>query len=295
MEAIGRLHQITKAFLQQTCLDIERNGLSSIIGLFNLTKYRNAFGGVHSNIPMFARSAIGRHTEVSPVLPGKLPLSKPVGKMRPSNLFISKTEPGPSVDDDAAHGSLECFQAMLGPITRNIGGTGAIRLTDQTNKRKRMSPSPNPSTRPLSGERDRTPSDVDFTRSHGRDSTSQAHLSAAGGMFENGQYSSINLPDRTQTSTAFPSISVYNGFADSQSGYTSNQSPVSFGLGSSLEENTFDLRPFQGRVATPLWQNTDDTLFQQIAQSMMDDTRVSGGTNLWEQPFRDNTGWNNEP
>ncbi|KAK1237063.1 hypothetical protein MKX07_000485 [Trichoderma sp. CBMAI-0711] len=45
MEAISRIHLITSAFLQQACLDIDKNGLSSIIKLPNLYQYRDLFGG----------------------------------------------------------------------------------------------------------------------------------------------------------------------------------------------------------------------------------------------------------
>ncbi|PKK49291.1 hypothetical protein CI102_5732, partial [Trichoderma harzianum] len=65
MEAMGRIHMITCAFLQQACLDIDNNGLSGSIKLPILYQYRNLFGGPASNIPLLARSPISRHTQMS--------------------------------------------------------------------------------------------------------------------------------------------------------------------------------------------------------------------------------------
>ncbi|GKT95575.1 binuclear zinc transcription factor [Colletotrichum tofieldiae] len=79
MEAIGRKHVITQAFLQQIFMDVERNGLSGIIDLPNLTNYKNLFGWTCSNIPLLARSSISKHTEIQPPLPGRLPLGNPKG------------------------------------------------------------------------------------------------------------------------------------------------------------------------------------------------------------------------
>lgn len=86
MEAAGRDHLITKAFLQQLCLDIERNGLASSIKLTNLGKYQKMFDQCSSTIPLLARSKISKHTQVAPPLPGRLPLGNPVGNPWPRNV-----------------------------------------------------------------------------------------------------------------------------------------------------------------------------------------------------------------
>ncbi|EHK20134.1 uncharacterized protein TRIVIDRAFT_122942, partial [Trichoderma virens Gv29-8] len=65
MEAVGRIHMVTCAFMQQACLDIDNNGLSGRIKLPILYQYRNLFGGPASNIPLLARSPISRHTQMS--------------------------------------------------------------------------------------------------------------------------------------------------------------------------------------------------------------------------------------
>ncbi|UKZ81244.1 hypothetical protein TrVFT333_009016 [Trichoderma virens FT-333] len=117
MEAIGRLHQVTTAFLQQACLDIERNGLTSCLRLPSLSKYRDLFGGPASNIPRLARSSVSQHTEMSSPLPGRLPLGQPKGHRRPSGLRMN------------------CFNAILGAVTRNV----APKTFDPVNnKRKRV-------------------------------------------------------------------------------------------------------------------------------------------------------------
>ncbi|KAH8125900.1 hypothetical protein ACSS6W_008822 [Trichoderma asperelloides] len=139
MEAIGRIHMTTCAFLQQACLDIDNNGLSSIIKIPVLYQYRNFFGGPASNIPLLARSPISKHTQMSSPLPGRLPLGKPLGHLRPMNIRMTKSVPlltGVTAQMSRM-GITESFRPALGAISRNL----APRSTDSIHKRKREYPS----------------------------------------------------------------------------------------------------------------------------------------------------------
>ncbi|KAH0497695.1 hypothetical protein TgHK011_004984 [Trichoderma gracile] len=150
MEAISRIHLITSAFLQQACLDIDKNGLSSIIKLPNLHQYRDLFGGPASSIPLMARSPISKHTQMSSPLPGRLPLDKPLGHMRPMNIRMTKSVPL-LTGVTAAMSRLDithCFRPSLGAISRNLEPNS----TDNTHKRKRR-----PSTSQLSTHRSDLP------------------------------------------------------------------------------------------------------------------------------------------
>ncbi|CAI6082258.1 unnamed protein product [Clonostachys chloroleuca] len=157
MEAIARAHEITRSFLQQACLDVERNGLDAVIRLPNLSKYRDSFGGPASNIPLLARNhTIGSHTKISPVLPGRLPLGKPEGRIRPSSLRLPRVHP--IAEDVGTTGqALRCFQGILGAATRNNktqsptpstvppmmeseAGSDTTTGSQPPNKRKRTSP-----------------------------------------------------------------------------------------------------------------------------------------------------------
>ena len=57
---------------------------------------------------------------------------------------------------------------------------------------------------------------------------------------------------------------------------SSHTSP-DIGLGNSAEENRIDLRAFQDRISTPIWQSTEETLFAQMATNSLG----SGGTDPW--------------
>ncbi|KAI1085784.1 fungal-specific transcription factor domain-containing protein [Whalleya microplaca] len=82
MEAVGRDHAITRAFLRQVVLDIERNEIQHIVRLPGLGNLSEDFtSNITHNIPLLARSKISRHSEVQPPLPGRLPLGKPMGKI----------------------------------------------------------------------------------------------------------------------------------------------------------------------------------------------------------------------
>ncbi|KAI0180371.1 hypothetical protein GGR52DRAFT_240829 [Hypoxylon sp. FL1284] len=82
MEALGRTHTITRAFLRQVVVDIERNDIQHIVRLPSLDDLGDEFSlQVTHNIPLVARSSISRHSGVQPPLPGRLPLGKPVGRI----------------------------------------------------------------------------------------------------------------------------------------------------------------------------------------------------------------------
>ncbi|KAL7808774.1 hypothetical protein V8C44DRAFT_335341 [Trichoderma aethiopicum] len=146
MEAISRIHLITSAFLQQACLDIDKNGLSSIIKLPNLYQYRDLFGGPASSIPLMARSPISKHTQMSSPLPGRLPLDKPLGHLRPMNIRMTKSVPL-LTGVTAAMSRLDitdCFRPCLGAISRNL----EPGPTENIHKRKRQPPTSQLSTNP---------------------------------------------------------------------------------------------------------------------------------------------------
>ncbi|KAI1105939.1 fungal-specific transcription factor domain-containing protein [Jackrogersella minutella] len=82
MEALGRDHTITRAFLRQVLVDIERNDLRHLVRLSRLDSIvGDTRTQMSHNIPLLARSSISRHTQVQPPLPGRLPLGNPVGKI----------------------------------------------------------------------------------------------------------------------------------------------------------------------------------------------------------------------
>lgn len=79
MVVISREHVITRAYLQQSLLDIERNGVVTSLNIPQV-KIVNKGTCAH-NIPLLARSSISNHTEIQPPLPGRLPLGRPQGTM----------------------------------------------------------------------------------------------------------------------------------------------------------------------------------------------------------------------
>ncbi|KAI5868090.1 fungal-specific transcription factor domain-containing protein [Durotheca rogersii] len=84
MDGLSEEHVITRFFLHQLVLDIERNDLGHIVklpSLSNLSAEDRA--NVPHNIPLLARCAISRHSQVLPPLPGRLPLGRPLGKVIP--------------------------------------------------------------------------------------------------------------------------------------------------------------------------------------------------------------------
>ncbi|RSL47129.1 hypothetical protein CEP53_010045 [Fusarium sp. AF-6] len=135
MEAIARTHTITRAFLQQACLDIEHNGLNSSIRMPSLKRFRNAFGEGKSHIPMLVRSAVAKHTEQSSLFFAHKRTfdaeQEALDKLSTNMDHIKNHRPGK-----------DCFRGMLGAVTRNVAPPS--REDPTTNKRKRMASSPGP-------------------------------------------------------------------------------------------------------------------------------------------------------
>ncbi|RBQ66905.1 hypothetical protein FVER14953_21251 [Fusarium verticillioides] len=247
MEAIARVHTITRTFLQQACLDIEKNGLSSVIQVPSLRKYRNAFGPSRSRIPMLARSSVAEHTGASPILFA-------------SNFTQEKRMDAEEsrLDKVASAMSLgkTCYSAVLGAAARNVEPAG--RSDPETNKRKRTGESPGPEV--MANMRNKDPLHLNLNpnfRGTGMWPASFSPRMASG---------AISLPDRTNSSAA--SSPAHQG--SNQGSYTktvsgSSHTSPDIGLGNSAEENRIDLRAFQERISTPIWQSTEETLFAQMA------------------------------
>lgn len=243
MEAIARVHTITRTFLQQACLDIEKNGLGSVIQVPSLRKYRNAFGPSRSRIPMLARSSVAEHTGASPILFA-------------SNFTQEKRMDAEEsrLDKVASAMSLgkTCYSAVLGAAPRNV--EPADRPDPETNKRKRTKESPGPEV--MANMRGRDPLNLNLNpnfRGTGMWPASFSPRMASG---------AISLPDRTNSSTA-SSPANQGSYTKTVSG-SSHTSP-DIGLRNSAEENRVDLRAFQERISTPIWQSTEETLFAQMA------------------------------
>ncbi|ODA82606.1 hypothetical protein RJ55_01114 [Drechmeria coniospora] len=283
MEAISRQHEVTQNFLQQTCLDVERNGLDSCIRLPSLQKYRTIFGGARSNIPIITRSAISKHTELSPVLPGRLPLSNPQGRTLPEHLRMEKCGPPISAGGDGEPGRKDlghsdCFQSFLGAVRRNV----APRPTDNPSKRKRMSPSPGPEpTVNMAMLNAVTGKSAPNGGANSLNTVSPTNADFGGPgswQFDGGNCripqanAFLVLPDRTSSSASSPANREQGTDNLSGSSRSSHTSPGTLGLGNTPEENRVDLRPFQDRIVTPLWPPSAEEVFfaAQIPQSLTD-------------------------
>lgn len=140
MEAIGKQHRITLNFLRQAIIALQEAGIDYAIRVPKVpppstgldTSYRC------SQIPLFARSRVSKRTAgILPPLPGRLPLSKPVGR---------RTYQVPSLK------SGEVVSGNLNPLfpagsQRPAGGLGSNDQEQRNaNKRRRVNLSPEPSS-----------------------------------------------------------------------------------------------------------------------------------------------------
>ncbi|KAF7551011.1 hypothetical protein G7046_g7841 [Stylonectria norvegica] len=289
MEAIARVHEITRAFLQQACRDVEENGLADSIRLPTLNQYRDAFAGASSTIPVISRSSVSRHTEVSPVLPGRLPLGNPKGSIRPGHLKVDKGSAkgfgGASEKyvDQLMRDTMnrDCFQAVLGAVSRNVA---ANRPNGSTHKRKRRSPSPAPD--PSGDIQDAEGPEILITPM-----SLSGLYRPAGTLFQRGP---ISLPDRTTPSSA--SSPAYQGPGSgnrTEVASDSSHTSPSLGLGNTVEDNRIDLRNFQNQISTPVWQATEETFLSEITESMVGSALATDGSDPWGILNANNVDWGN--
>ncbi|KAF5008395.1 hypothetical protein FDECE_5333 [Fusarium decemcellulare] len=266
MEAIARTHTITRAFLQQACLDIENHGLELSIRMPNLKKYRTAFSQGKSHIPMLARNAITKHTEQSPLFIRN-------GRTLEAGHRALSCVPQGTDEVDGHRPGKDCFQAMLGAVTRNVAPPKQPDPT--THKRKRMSPSPGPEMMGNQRESMLSSLGASGTNLRPRFTGTGTWPSSWSPRVTSG---SISLPDRTNSSSA--SSPANQGSGTRTISGSSHTSP-DIGLGNTAEENRIDLRAFQDRISTPIWQSTEETLFAQITESMVTNALPSDGVDPW--------------
>lgn len=79
MNAIGKQHVITKSFLTQAIVDLQRAGILGLVRIprIEMPETSKIVTACGNNIPLFARSRLSRIADIQPPLPGKLPLSNP--------------------------------------------------------------------------------------------------------------------------------------------------------------------------------------------------------------------------
>lgn len=249
MEAIGRRHIITQAFLQQIFMDIERNGLSGVIDLPNLAHYKNLFGWTSSNIPLLARTSISKHTEIQPPLPGRLPLGNPKGTAY-EHYPIRVQHDGGCNTPVSMGGTNPMLGPTLGKFDQPIGmgppsSSASVDMRDMgPNKRKRTSETTTTTTSTKS---------PDVTGMAQGAAFAYPSVPVASGIDSVGGFGSgllrgsgiigptagtatfpVNLPHRSPAAGQPSPTSVFNKSTPSQStgGSSSNNTPPGLGRGS---------------------------------------------------------------
>ncbi|KAK6197661.1 homeodomain superfamily [Pestalotiopsis sp. IQ-011] len=122
MDAIGREHIITRAFLKQLLLDLDRNNITQITRVPKLGSLPEIIAIGNHNIPLLTRSQFASHSQMQPPLPGRLPLGNPRGNLNDHKISDCGIGFGYKIKD--------------GSQVTNVGADEAA-----ANKRKRGSPS----------------------------------------------------------------------------------------------------------------------------------------------------------
>lgn len=152
MEAIGKAHSITRSFLRQLVLDLERVGLDSVVRVPRPEPDDDPVfsGGCGNNIPLFARSRYSKRSGIMPPLPGRLPLNKPFGGKPPPTTTNPVTTTTTTTDTAASFNTA----GLTAPgLDQWDGGTYVQQdpAGATSNKRKRVALSPSPAPQSSSG------------------------------------------------------------------------------------------------------------------------------------------------
>ena len=257
MEAIARDHLITRAFLQQIIIDIQRNGLTSTVKLPNLGRFQKLFGQCASNIPLLARSKISKHSGVPSPLPGRLPLGKPIGEIWP-NPNIAKmfdTNELPSFYESTSNKRKRTSPGTSFTATQLDTSFGFASLLQEAGTASPMGES-------MGG------------------TTSAAFAAAfmhASGVSLGEEAAQLNLPHR-----ASPRISSPQESRSTDTRPSSNSATPSFGMAAWPQDMVPDLGDARTRSEVPLAAIAPDRLFSRLADQMADGVFGQSDEDAWD-------------
>ena len=80
MNSLGHQHIITRSYLRQLLLDIQRNNINVSLG--SLADFGSSTVSHGHGVPLVARVSTSRHTKMQSPLPGRLPLGAPQGTIQ---------------------------------------------------------------------------------------------------------------------------------------------------------------------------------------------------------------------
>ena len=291
MEVVSRDQEVTRAFLKQACLDIERNDLADNFNFPNYGRQEEIFGNTCSEIPLMSRKLWS-------------PRDKPSSKTRRDGDVTSETsEPrrtwGSSSMSSGGEGGVRNqkhhapLERAAGAFARIQSSTGNAKLHSSKGKESALGPN---STGFLNSSSSGTSSYnyVPIPNSNLRFGTQQtlrtvfpkADWHERSQTLRRTDLSAV-LPDRTNSSASSSPANRDAGASTATATHSgsSHTSPdaAQMGLGSTAQKNRVDLRPFQNTIQGSLWPATDDASFEQIADAIMDDTLAMDDSDTWGQ------------
>ena len=291
MEVVSREQEVTRAFLQQACLDIERNDLADKFKLPNYGRQKEIFGNACSDIPLLSRKLWS-------------PRDKPGSKTRRDGDITSETSElrrtwGSSSMSSGGEGGMR-NQKHHAPLERAASAfagvqssTGNAKPHSSRGKGSVSGPKPLACLNP-SGAGAPTYNRVPIPNLNLRFAAHHAPPTAGQQTdwhdrpqtLRRTDFSAV-LPDRTNSSASSSPANRDAGASTATATHSasSHTSPdaAQMGLGSTAQENRVDLRPFQNTIQGPLWPATDDASFDQIADAIMDDTLAMDDSDTWGQ------------
>lgn len=299
MQAIARHHKITNAFLQQIFMDLDRNGLSGTVNMPWFMEMANSEWS--SNIPLLARSAVSRHSNVAPVLPGRLPLGNPQGKVVPM-----KNSSGPLLAPRGTTATVkkltnsDCYQPMLSAVNRNMMPSGAKKQNPVPSSESMQETTGHPANKRKRTDQSYVSDGMNVPQTWNSNDIAQASAASSTGHLSGnlfGTTTSYNsdmmdtsqqrgemfvLPDRSTPSNS--SSPAYRATSSSLADVLSSVSGASpaAGLGNTAEENRIDFRAFQDKITGPIWSPEEELFMKQMADSLVNGSLPGAVSEPWD-------------
>lgn len=302
MNSIGKQHVITKSFLTQAIVDLQRAGILGVVRVprIEMPDTRKIVSACGNNIPLFARSRLSRIEDMQSPLPGKLPLANPANVQEMEKQIRQVLQWDLEVPPNRRDG-------------QNMG---------YANKRKRIAVSPEPTSAPqdftpsiwfqATQATEATPSD---TTTGGSSLSSEGKSPAGAGSAAAAQFrlphrgggsSAGSSPSAAANSASTPTTQPSSGVSPGTTGMNAGMSQAQTGIASSAagtmpggpqdltdpfaaqqqqqQQQQVDMNFFQGMSA---WDGAGDpaVLFSQVAAAM----QGGGGTEFG--PVLDDDSW----
>lgn len=249
MNAIGKQHVITKSFLTQAVVDLQRAGLLGLVRVprIEMPETNKIVTACGNNIPLFARSRLSRIADIQPPLP---------------NLPLNKTQTSMQYRENQIRQVLQWDLEVPG---RREG-----QDTGNANKRKRIAVSPEPTSAPPQG----------FTPSLWFQPTQAAESTSSDPTTRGSSLSSVSAEDKSPAGVGGGRPNAAQFRLPHRGGSSAGSSPSA----AANSASTPTTQPSSGSGVSPRAMTVADQQLQQLQQQQQQQAAAAAAAEISSGP-----------